>query len=391
MSIISGIKELQALCTEIEYSGRFSLDLEFIPEKSYTPELCLVQVATDRGAHIIDPLALKDLMPLWEKVADPEILVILHAAEQDLDLCYRYSGLVPRNIFDTQIAAGFAGYGYPVAYAKLVNWIVGVTLSKTESFSDWLLRPLSQAQIEYALDDVRHLLPTFDFIKDKLNERNRLDWVKEECQRFCAADYYEKDRSLKFLKIKGASSLSRRGMCVLKEIFDWREGQAQKINRPARFVLGDNILLELSRKPPKKPEDISRLRGIRPELVQRHGHEIIEAVKRGQSMPESQCPSFPYGQVPPKSDLLQGDVVFLVTKVLCAKNDLAPELVATRDELQYLIRLFREGKLDGADIPILKGWRYELVGKHLLAVLAGAKVAIQLTDNAEPINLSIDD
>src|SRR5262249_8314638 len=160
------------------------------------PVVCLVQVATDKGARIVDPLVLDDLTALWERVADPEILVVLHAASQDLELIYGLSELVPRKIFDTQIAAGFAGFGYPIGYGKLLKELLGISISKTESFTDWLGRPLTDSQIDYALDDVAHLLPMYEKLCQKLERMGRLTWAEEECKRYVVQENYLKDKSL---------------------------------------------------------------------------------------------------------------------------------------------------------------------------------------------------
>ncbi|MBZ0186716.1 MAG: ribonuclease D, partial [Candidatus Obscuribacterales bacterium] len=166
--LITETSELLKLCALIDKHKIVSLDLEFIPERTYYPVLCLVQCCVDKKPYIIDPLALTDLGPLWERIADPEILTILHAASQDLDLAYNFSDLIPKNIFDTQIAAGFAGYGYSAGYRRLLSEVLNVQIPKTESFSDWHARPLTESQMDYAISDVIYLEPLYDSITAKL-------------------------------------------------------------------------------------------------------------------------------------------------------------------------------------------------------------------------------
>jgi ribonuclease D len=391
LTIIVRPNQLAELCAQIDATGRFAMDMEFIPERTYDPQLCLVQIATDHDAFIIDPQALDDLDSLWQRVSNPNILVVLHAAEQDLDLVYGFSGLVPQNIMDTQIAAGFAGFGYPIGYGKLLSHLLGIHLSKTESFTDWTHRPLTPAQIDYALDDVRHLLPLHDRLMDMLVEAGRFPWVQEECRRYTTNEQYATDRSRDYLRVKGASSLPRRGLAVLQSLCNWRHEEAYRQNRPPRSILQDNILLELSRRPPRETNEISRIRGARADQIRVYGSSIMEAIKRGQSVPEEQCPVWPASKSPPRRDVLVVDILFAALKVVCYDLDLAPELVATRADLEFLVRSYREGKLESRDIPVLQGWRYEIAGKMLMDLLKGATLEVKVVQSDPPVRLRIDD
>ncbi len=385
MTIITRTPQLLELCEEIDAGGRFALDLEFIPERTYEAELCLVQVATDSDAFIIDPIALRDLGPIWERVADPNILTVLHAAEQDLDLAYGASDLLPTNVMDTQIAAGFVGFGYPVGYGKLLQQLLGITISKTESYTDWMNRPLSKSQVEYALDDVRHLLPMYDRLASMLSQLNRLDWVQEECRRYCDQGYYERDRSNDFFRIKGANSLNRRGLAVLRELSDWRHAEAYRLNRPLRSILPDAIMLEFARRPPRDLSDIQRIRGIRPDQVRQYGTGLMRAVAAGLVIADADCPRWPSAKVPSKRDMLTADILFTVLRVICFDLDIAPELVATRSILEALVRQHGEGALLESTLPILKGWRFDSAGKDLVLLLDGAVLSLQLCNEGHPV------
>lgn len=389
-SIIKRQQDLNDLCAQIDETRRFGLDLEFIPERSYEPELCLVQVATEKDAYIVDPFAIRDLGELWRRVADPDVLVILHAGDQDLDLIYQHSGLLPQNISDTQIAAAFIGFGYPVGYGKLVHQVLGVSISKAESYTDWTNRPLSAGQVAYALDDVRHLLGLHDAIHGKLKASGRIAWVEDECKRYSDASYYEKDRSRDFLRIKGATSLPRRSLAVLKTLSDWRHGEAARQNKPLRMVLPDNILLEFARHPPKNLNDVKRIRGVRPDQLKNYGQGLLDAVEDGLHMPDSELPTWPSGRIPTRREILTSDLLFSFLKVLIYDLDLAPELVATRGQLELLVRMHGEGHLDHERVPLLRGWRYELVGKHLVHVLDGAHCNLRVSAAGDhPISLQV--
>jgi len=384
MSIITDRSKLEKLCQEIDTSGRCAIDLEFIPERTFEPVLCLVQVATDQSAHIIDPLALPDLRILWERICDPAILVILHAANQDLDLVYGLSGLIPQNIFDTQIGAGFGGFGYPIGYGKLLNQLLGVTIAKTESFTDWLGRPLTESQIEYALEDVCHLLPMYDKLCGVLRDQGRLSWAEEECKRYVTVEKYQRDRGNDYLRIKGASGLNRRGLAVLQALADWRNKEAVRTNKPTKSILADNSLVEVSRRPPQSIADIQRIRGIRPDQIRIFGQPILKAVEKGMQVPESELPSWPSSRIPPKREVLLADYLFAILKVIAYNADIATELVCTRDDLQALVRAHREKSLNKSPLPLLQGWRRDMAGDNLIKLLDGEALTVTVDNSADP-------
>ncbi|HEY9776675.1 MAG TPA: ribonuclease D [Planktothrix sp.] len=384
MALITKERELNELCDRILSGKRCAIDLEFVPERTYEPILCLVQVATEHGAALVDPLALPDLSRLWDALNAEDMLVVLHAGNQDLDLVYSLSGSVPGNVFDTQIAAGFAGFGYPVGYGKLLSQLLGVTIAKSESFTDWTNRPLSQSQIEYATEDVCHLLPMYDKLCEKLGEFGRLEWAVEECRRLSNPERYHHDHTQDFLRVKGASSLSRRGLGVLQALCDWRTNEARRVNRPARSVVADNILLELARKPPKEVNDIQRIRGIRVDQIRGYGNQMLTAIERGKRLAEEECPSWPSSRVPPKKEVLLADVLFACLKVMTYDVDVATELVATRDDLQALCRLHREQKLETSNLPLLHGWRHEMAGNKIVELLKGSALAMTFDTHKDP-------
>lgn len=384
MALITKQSDLDKLCDELAKVSRCGIDLEFVPERTYEPVLCLVQVATEDGANLVDPIALPNLSNLWDAINREDMLVILHSGSQDLDLIYGLSGSLPANVFDTQIAAGFAGFGYPIGYGKLLNQLLGVSIAKTESYTDWTTRPLSDSQIQYAIEDVLHLLPMYDQLCARLREFERLDWVLEECRRLSNVERYKKDKSQDFLRVKGASSLSRRGLAVLQALCDWRNAEARRVNRPARSIISDNTLLELARKPPKEINDIQRIRGIRVDQVRAHGNQMMVSIEKGRSVAEEELPTWPSSRVPPKKEVLLADVLFACLKVITYDVDLATELVATRDDLQALVRLQREGKLHSSKLPLLQGWRKEIAGQKLVALLEGGAMSMSFETRSDP-------
>lgn len=390
MTIISKHADLLKLCAEIDSEKRFAMDLEFIPERTYEPEICLVQVATDRNAYIIDPYEVTDLNEIWKRVADPEILKVLHAGDQDLDLMHLGSGLIPQNIMDTQIAAGFIGFGYPIGYGKLLNQILNISISKTESFTDWTIRPLSKSQIDYALDDVRHLLDLHDRLLDELEKRSRLEWVSAECKRYSQETYYERDRARDYMRVKGASSLSRKNLAVLRALCEWRHLEASRLNKPLKSVLADNVLFEFARHPPKTFADVQRIRGIRQDQLKQFGDTIVKTVEAALRLPDSQWPVWPSARIPSKREMLISDYLFTILKVITYDFDVAVELVTTRSTLEAMVRAYFENSLDPKKFSILQDWRYELVGKQLLDVLKGAECRFKLSPNSNPHPISLE-
>jgi ribonuclease D len=384
MTLISRQSEVDQICAEIDRGRRCAIDLEFIPERTYAPILCLVQVATDTGAYVIDPLASINLAGLWDRIADPEILVVLHAANQDLDIINSLSGKIPQNIFDTQIAAGFAGYGYPVGYGKLLSQLLGISIDKTESFTDWMTRPLTDSQMIYAIEDVKHLLDIHDQLCKQLEKMGRLAWATEECKRYTDPSRYDKDRSMDFLRIKGASALNRKTLGVLQALCDWRHEEAMRVNKPIKSILSDNTLLELARRPPRQVEDIKRVRSIRPDQVRNFGTGIARATEKGLGTPENLLPTWPSSRMPPKKDVLIADMLFALLKVFAYQAELATELVGTRDDVQGFVRAFRDGKKTISELPLLHGWRWDLAGSNLWSVLEATPVTIVCDDNLEP-------
>lgn len=391
MSLINTNAELEQLCQHLAKQQRFGIDMEFIPERTYLPQLCLIQISVEHDVWLVDPLAFPNLSKLWELMANPDITKILHAAEQDLWLINQHSGLIPQNIFDTQIAAGFIGLGYPLGYGKLTYTMLGKELAKSESFTDWAERPLSQSQLSYAHDDVRYLCDLADELLSALEQRNRLRWAIDECSKYTVESYYDKEEALEFLRVKGASSLNRRGLAVLRELTAWRHEQAAQANRPVKTLLNDNILIELAKHPPRKVADISRIRGIRPDLVKRYGDSVLAAVDQGLGLPETECPRWPAGRSLTKQETMLADMLFFILKVLIYNEDVATELVATRTSIESLVKYHSEGRLDKrrAGLPLLNGWRWELAGKYLVDILQGSSINLAIGNDNLPVRLQL--
>ncbi|MEZ4533681.1 MAG: ribonuclease D [Cyanobacteriota/Melainabacteria group bacterium] len=392
MHIITKSAELKPLLDLIDEHKTVCLDLEFVPERTYFPVLCLIQCCVDGKPFIIDPFECKELNELWQRVTAPDVKAIFHAASQDLNIIFQESGLIPENVFDTQIAAGFAGYGYSAGYRKLLQEVLSITIPKTESFSDWQARPLSDSQMEYAVNDVLHLEPLARKLEKQLEDAGRLDWVLEECKSYEEKELYLPDRSRDFLKIKGASKLNSRALAVLRELWCFRDEEARGQNKPPRLILQDNLMIEVARRQTRSLGNLKKMRGIRIDQVNRWGDDIIDCVERGLALPGSECPTIPTGKAPHRSEIISSDFIYLLLKIFADELELATEHLATRDEIQSLVRLDADRMVDEhEDIRLTRGWRRMAVGQRIIDIIEGAEVKLSITNRkSSPRSLNVD-
>lgn len=368
---------LHRLCAQAQAEGRLALDLEFIRENSYVPRLALIQMAVSDTCAIIDPLEVHDLTPLLDLWTSPRTVKVLHAAGQDTEVLHWHAGVVPACLFDTQIAAALVGLGDQLAYGRLVEHLLGVALSKGESYSDWLQRPLSPAQVAYALDDVRYLLPLHDALEQRLETLGRATWLAEECRKFTNPALYQRDPQQLFRRIRRSHTLSSQGLAILRELAIWREREARQRDRPPGSVLHDELLVEVARKAPRTMEELRRLRGFPARELERSGPTLLALVAQGLAMPEAARPQPVHGRRPTPAEELLVKFLEACLKALCAREQLSSACIASRSDLETLVRRYRQGRLATEGSPILEGWRGALVGQQLLAVLAG-QVSIHL-------------
>jgi ribonuclease D len=328
-----------------------------------------VQVATVDEAIAIDPFA-TDMRPLAEILANPAIVKILHAAENDIPLLATASGQPVRNVFDTQIAAAFLGYGTTPAYTTLVERICGVALSKTARYTDWSVRPLSDGQISYALDDVRYLLPVATTLRESLIERGRDTWAARAIDDMCTKSLAPRDRARLYLKLGPFKGMTSRQLAILREVAAWRDLRAAELNQPLQSIAPDEALRQIAFEPPRTAADVERLRGL--QRVGNGMNSLLAAVKHGRELPAAECP-------PPIESRLRDEraetIAALIATVLRVRaNDLqiAPSLIANREQIEELVEWSLTGRHEPApEIALPRGWRYDAVGQLLLAVLDG--------------------
>lgn len=373
MRVIGDTDTLAAVCRDLASAPYVTIDTEFMRERTYYAHLCLVQVARpgddDGAAAIIDPLAEgMDLAPLVE-LLDAPVTKVFHAARQDIEIFYNLAGRVPGPLFDTQIAAMVCGYGEQVGYETLVRRVAKADIDKTSRFTDWSTRPLSKKQLTYALADVTHLRVVYETLDKRLEQSGRRHWVAEEMAVLASEDTYKVDPDDVWRKVKARTS-SPRFLAVVQALARWREITAQAKDVPRSRILKDDALVEIASAKPKTPDELHRLRLLqrearRPEMAA----EILAAVAQGLSCPEDRMPRVP---PPPRRKEGSAAVADLLRVFLKARADelgIASKLLATSAELDALA-----GE-DRADVPAMKGWRFECFGRDALRLKAG-KIAI---------------
>jgi ribonuclease D len=355
-----------------EFCGRqashtfITVDTEFMRDKTYWPQLCLVQVAGPDEAAAIDALAPGiDLKPLTELMANPAVLKVFHAARQDLEIFFHMTGAVPTPIFDCQVAAMVCGFGDAVSYETLAGKLAGAKIDKSSRFTDWAHRPLTERQIEYALADVTYLRTVYDKLTARLQESNRMEWLVDEMRGLTDPETYrlEPNESWRRLKTRGGN---RKFLSILRELATWREITAQSRDVPRQRVLRDESLLEIAAHAPTTVDDLARVRGLSRGIAEgKFGTEMLACVTRGVAAPPEDAPEPPIRvDLPPGLGPLV-DLLRVLLKLRCEDNDVASRLVANASELEMI------AADDRAEVPALSGWRFDLFGRDALALKHG--------------------
>jgi ribonuclease D len=355
-------------------TGRLGVDTEFISEGRYRALLCLVQVAVDdSNADDGTRIALIDALDTFEPaaiaslLADPDIEVVLHAGRQDIAILRRTWRTEVSNVFDTQLAAGFAGASAQTGYNNLIGAMLGRRVGKTASYTRWDARPLSAEQLSYAAEDVAHLLELADEIQRRLVESGRLEWAKEEC-RLLESSSDERDPYEVWQRLPRVNQLDPRARAVARELAAWRERTAAAEDRPVGSVLADPALVELAKRQPSEPQTLEQIRGLHRSGIRRRGREILAAIEAG-----SKAEPIPREEVRGRSDPADAPLIALAESLLrarAAESGLAYELISSRAELEQIVAAKRRSEPDPS-VRTLTGWRHELVGADLSELLGG--------------------
>jgi ribonuclease D len=368
------ISELAARATE---QGRLAIDTEFVSERRYQALLCLAQVAVpDPDARegvrteVLDPIESElDPGPLAAVLADPAVEIVVHAGRQDVAILRRSWATKVKNVFDTQVGAGFLGFGNQEGYESLVRKVLKVRLKGSEGFTRWDHRPLTAQQLEYAGDDARLLLALGDELERRLVERERLDWAREEC-RALEEMSDERDPDRVYERLPRLGRLSERGRAVARELVQWREELARTMDRPPGFVLPDQALMELARRAPSDRGGLEQIRGLPPQTLHRRGDRLLQAIERGRRRTPPPPPSEPPARNPADAPLVS--LAQALVRQRSMESGIAVELIATQSELSALVSALRRGE-HGDRLRVTGGWRRELVGDELRELVAGRR------------------
>ena len=358
-------QDLAKLCEQLADSEWLALDTEFIREKTYYPKLCLLQVSNGEVSACIDPLALDNLQPLLDVLYDGRILKVLHAARQDLEIFLHDYQRIPMPVFDTQPAAALLGHGDQIGYANLVKQLLDVDLPKDQSRTDWSRRPLDQQQLRYALDDVIYLGRLYLHMRGHLFDRERLQWLASDFATLADPQTYYPNPDVMWQRTKGKQMLRGRQLAVLQQIAAWRERQARARDLPRKWVLKDDVMIELSRRMPRDANGLSKIRGLEPGQIRREGDTLLELITKGADMPREQWPN-DKGRTKPLSASQEAMVDYLSTglRLIAEQHQLSPLAIASRKELEKLVR-------GETDCVLHEGWRQSLAGQTLNALLRG--------------------
>lgn len=354
-------------------SGYVAIDTEFLRDNTYWPKLCLVQIAGAETAAAIDPLAAGlDLAPLFGLLADPDVVKVFHSARQDIEIFVNLTGTVPHPIYDTQVAAMVCGLGDQIGYENLLRSLGIVDeLDKASRFTDWAARPLTERQIAYAMDDVVHLRPAFEALKARIDRQGRAHWIAEEMAILENRDTYVVDPDDAWMRLK-LRGLKPRAMPVLQQLAAWREKEAQRRDLPRNRLLKDETLIDLAAQTPTDPDKLARTRGLSKGIVDGwQGKAILSAIKAGLAVAKEDWPRAPKRPDLPGDIGATVDLLKVLLKMECQRHEVAQRLVATGDDLE------RIAAFDAADVPAMRGWRYEVFGHRAEALKAG-RVALTL-------------
>ncbi len=347
---------------KISKASWVAIDTEFLREKTYFAKLCLVQIEAEGHRACIDPLNIEDISTFSEMLHNPDIVKVLHAAHQDLEILLQLTGKVPAPIFDTQVAASVLGIGDQMGYARLVEDMLGVSLAKTQSRTDWSKRPLKPAQLEYAIDDVRYLAQIYPKMRDQLESQNRLHWLEKDFTRAANPEVYAVNAYQRWMKVRGNQVLKRNQLSILRELAAWREERAEQSDRPRKWIVSDEILLDLARQQPSTHEEISEIRGISPN--RNNNHKIwLELIKKGQNTPESEWPELPRSKKPNTAQNALIDLLMLVIQIQAKKHNITPAVIATRKQIASMVQA---GKSELSD-----DWRGALVNDEIARIISG--------------------
>jgi len=367
---------LEQFCKSIAGAAWIALDTEFIREKSYYPQLCLVQIGVPGKAACIDPLGIDDLAPLYELLYDRSIVKVLHACSQDLEIFVHLQGKVPGPIFDTQLAAPLLGLPEQMGYANFVKDRLGLSLDKTQTRTDWSHRPLSEKQLKYAGDDVRYLADMYPTFSKQLDDLGRLDWLQAEFSPYEQLERYQLDPAQVWKRIRGVEKLRPAALSIVQLLARWREQLAQQRDLPRNWIFKDDALVDIARLAPQQPDELTKIRSLPPKSIARHGQQIISLVEEGKQRQPDPVPDWKKRTKPSGQEEALADILHAQLRLLAEKYKINSTVLASRKDLIALVQ-------GDETVSVLRGWRREMAGEELLAMCNGKRTVSISNRNVE--------
>lgn len=380
--------KLDDLCQRLRGVAEIAFDTEFVSEDTFYPELCLIQVATRDEMAVVDPQEV-DVREFWQVLVEGEHVTVFHAGREELNFILRAVGSAPQKLFDVQLATGFCGNEYPASYGSVVGKILGDKPMKGEQRTDWRRRPLTKAQIEYALEDVRFLLPLYDKLTRILGDLDRLSWFEEELSNWRDEVIAAADRK-DWRRVSGIGSLRGQQLSIVRELWLWRQQEAERRDIPPKRLLRDDLMVEIAKRKIDKADQILAIRGLQRNALKRSADELAQCVRRGKETPPEKLARGPRRELPPQLNLL-GQFLTPALTSICRKADVAASLAGTASDVRDLIaERLGYGRDDDSQSPrLLAGWRAELVGNLIDDLLAGRK-SIRITNAKKEDPLAFD-
>lgn len=359
-------RRLAELSQQWQQQAAIAIDTEFVRSRTFFPAIGLVQIADTQGIYLIDPLAISDTTPLQAVLKDPQVVKVIHACSEDIEVFLRYLSVLPTPLFDTQIAASFAGYGASIGYANLLKAIEGLSIPKQETRSDWLQRPLSQAQLNYAALDVQYLLSVYHRLCADLEKSQRTAWVQDECEQLLAKYAHPESDDHYYRRIKSAWKLKPQQLAVLQRLCAWREQRVRKLDIPRSRLIKDGCLFDIALRLPQSSAALQRIRDISPRFINGYTEECLQMVEQALAASSD----YPEDLAPPLTPAETDDFKRLKAKVrtIADSLDIPPEFLVRKKTLEALVR---SAKAEGTPaVPAqLQGWRYPIVTEVLLESL----------------------
>ena len=365
-AFITTTHELAALCARLGTEEFVTVDTEFMRERTYYPELCLVQLAGTHDVAVVDAQAKGiDLSPLGALLAKPDVVKVFHACRQDVEIFLLLFGAVPLNLFDTQVAAMVAGFGDQVGYDALVQALTGGQIDKAHRFSDWSARPLTKAQIDYAAADVTHLRTVYERLMARLRVDGRMGWVGQEMAALADPDTYRvnPERAWERLKLRTGN---KRQLAIIQAVAAWREREAQRINIPRQRLVKDEQIPEIAALAPENADALAKARGITSGFAQgKSGQSLLAVIAAAKTLPEADLPRTEKPRDTPRASPALVALLKVLLNAVAEQNNVAPRLVASSEDIEAL------ALGESQDNAALEGWRGDMFGRDALRLIRG--------------------